>query len=461
MIELICEHCGCGMRLPAMFRGQVVKCVRCWEEVRVSSREARAEANGGMSDGVAWMERVDGGQCVELLLEGQPESVHEWVAHEKRLCDTVEMLKEKCVDGSGETGMWDVRELAARETQGVEVGEVGQGAGETGLDLGMDANAEMHGVRVVGDGGHVVQQSGATPMGQSGAGQIRGEAWIGAVGELSEEEVAAEQVKTGVDGREEVVTRMIKREVAARREALGLKDMMKKHERPWGEGQGDDEDAVTHRVGWMTGIAGLLVAVVGGLIWAALVSVLGMRLGFVAIGIGLLVGWVMMKLSVGRHRDLGLSAAVLTMVFGVGAGKVGVGVFGLEKLVGGQVRGVMVDELYVEMAVVSQMVVDDQLDMANWDSVSDLEWGEPIEGRVSDVFYAKIREKVEGLDEQGRAGLVSEHWGGKQASRMELWDGVMATVWWDDVLWVLLCGGAAYWLCAGKRIREEEVEIVD
>jgi hypothetical protein len=67
-------------------------------------------------------------------------------------------------------------------------------------------------------------------------------------------------------------------------------------------------------------LAGLVAALVAGVIWAVLVSVTNREIGYVAWGVGLLVGFAMSKVTAQRSRQLAAAAGAFAVV-GLIAGK--------------------------------------------------------------------------------------------------------------------------------------------
>ncbi len=60
-------------------------------------------------------------------------------------------------------------------------------------------------------------------------------------------------------------------------------------------------------------VAGLAAALVGAVLWATLVSATHFKIGYAAVGVGFLVGWVMRKVGKGRLPLFGYVGAVLAL----------------------------------------------------------------------------------------------------------------------------------------------------
>ena len=61
-------------------------------------------------------------------------------------------------------------------------------------------------------------------------------------------------------------------------------------------------------------VAGLVAALVGAALWAALVAAIHVKIGFAAIGIGLLVGWAIRNAGQGHSPMYGYTGAVLALL---------------------------------------------------------------------------------------------------------------------------------------------------
>ena len=61
-------------------------------------------------------------------------------------------------------------------------------------------------------------------------------------------------------------------------------------------------------------VAGLVAALLGAVLWSALVAAIHVKIGFAAIGIGLLVGWAMRQAGQGHSPTYGYAAAVLALL---------------------------------------------------------------------------------------------------------------------------------------------------
>ena len=64
----------------------------------------------------------------------------------------------------------------------------------------------------------------------------------------------------------------------------------------------------------LAALAGLVAALVGAVLWAALVGTTHFKIGYAAIGVGFLVGWTMRAVGKGRSPKFGYVGAVLALL---------------------------------------------------------------------------------------------------------------------------------------------------
>jgi len=60
-------------------------------------------------------------------------------------------------------------------------------------------------------------------------------------------------------------------------------------------------------------MAGLLAAAVGAGLWALITIIAGFQIGWMAVGVGFLVGWAVRVAGKGRHRAFGIMGALLAL----------------------------------------------------------------------------------------------------------------------------------------------------
>src|SRR5262245_66169208 len=60
-------------------------------------------------------------------------------------------------------------------------------------------------------------------------------------------------------------------------------------------------------------MAGLLAAAVGAGLWALITIFVGFQIGWMAVGVGFLVGWAVRVAGKGRHRAFGIMGALLAL----------------------------------------------------------------------------------------------------------------------------------------------------
>jgi hypothetical protein len=200
--------------------------------------------------------------------------------------------------------------------------------------------------------------------------------------------------------------------------------------------------------------AGLVAALVGGGIWAAIVLITSFEVGWAAWGIGFLVGLAMARTTINRSRALALTAAALA-VLGLVAGKA---------LVTTGSPGVIADHLvenpeYLEGALAWQMYDADELAPATMaaidatdaagDTLSDALWAEMV-GQASDRLAGMSQPERRELAEASARAYVSQ---------MTVADRLTAQFSGFDALWILLAVGTAFRVMDGRP--EEQVVVED
>ncbi len=193
--------------------------------------------------------------------------------------------------------------------------------------------------------------------------------------------------------------------------------------------------------------AGLAAALVAGGIWAALVFVTNMEIGFVAWGVGLLVGLAMSRVTAERSQQLAYIAAALA-ILGLAAGKVFI-VAGSSGMVARELeeneemlRGAVAWQMYEERTLEAQTLEQVDAVQAAGDTLSDALWGEMLAqagGRIAQMSP----------DEKHEVALVVAD-GALQGVGML--GGVLAQLSLYDLLWLFLAVGTAYRMLApGKE----------
>lgn len=197
--------------------------------------------------------------------------------------------------------------------------------------------------------------------------------------------------------------------------------------------------------------AGLVAALLGGLIWAAIVLVTDYEVGWVAWGIGALVGFAMAAVTRTRGRSMALAAAALALV-GLIAGK--------GFVVAGS-AGSIADELmespeYLAGAVAWEMYGTGELEPATIEAIDATEAaGDTLSDALWADMLAQGEARLSAMPETDRRVLAEEAAAGF-VGQMGLVDGIMAQLSGFDLLWLLLAMGTAYKI---MEAREPEVEV--
>lgn len=200
--------------------------------------------------------------------------------------------------------------------------------------------------------------------------------------------------------------------------------------------------------------AGLVAALVAGGIWAALVRITNMEIGYVAWGVGLLVGFAMTRVTANRTKGLALAAAVLAIV-GLAAGKAFIFATSKDTIA----QEVEADPETMSSVVAWQMYQERALGESTLAALDALGDGEP----VPEPLWAEMKQQASARlanlsgEEKHRLALA-----GSTAIMSNLgWiGGIRAQLSAFDLLWLFLAVGTAYRMLApGKEEAAPQPEL--
>ncbi len=196
--------------------------------------------------------------------------------------------------------------------------------------------------------------------------------------------------------------------------------------------------------------AGLIAAVVGGIVWAVIVVVTGYEVGWVAWAVGGVVGLTMAAVTPVRSRSLGMRAAVLAAV-GLLVGKWLIVEIGA--------RTTFANEVVADSELMSQAVFIDMIEheevpadlLAAIESLGEDEY-------LPDSLMLQIHETVEGriaaMDDTEKEA-VAEQFVQLAVGDLGFVDRIRTTMSGWDLLWFFLAVGTA-WKLTTPTVREEE-----
>lgn len=192
--------------------------------------------------------------------------------------------------------------------------------------------------------------------------------------------------------------------------------------------------------------AGLAAALLAGGLWAMLVFLTGYEIGYVAWGVGLLVGVAMSRVTSRRTQQLAYAAAALAII-GLLAGKI----FIFSGSTGRVADELVENQEVLRGAVAWQMYNDGQLEPATMaaveaveaagDTLSDALWADML--RQSNARLAQMS-----AEEKRSVALFVA---GGALHEMGIVDGVRAQLSVFDLLWLLLAVGTAYRMMAPQK----------
>ena len=185
--------------------------------------------------------------------------------------------------------------------------------------------------------------------------------------------------------------------------------------------------------------AGLIAGLVAGGVWALIVIQTGYEIGFVAWGVGLLVGFAMSRLTASRSTGLAVAAASFAAI-GLLAGKLLIGSFG---------AGTLADALLEDDQFFTQAVIQDMVDQRSFNEATLEEYDATVaaDDTLSDALWdqmvAQARTRMATMSEEERSTLArsvadqvygSQDLVGRIRNQMTGW----------DLLWFLLAVSTAY-----------------
>jgi hypothetical protein len=203
-------------------------------------------------------------------------------------------------------------------------------------------------------------------------------------------------------------------------------------------------------------IAGLVAAVAGGFLWAVIVVSTGYEVGWVAWGVGGLVGFTMLKVAGMPSPGLGARAAVLAAV-GLLVGKWLIIEIG--------VRADLRDEIAASPELLQQAVFVDMMEnealppdlTASIDALGE-------EDEVPDSVMARIQEVVDeriAVMDEDEMDSVATRFAQYFIGELGFMDRMQATMSGWDLLWFFLALGTAWRLASGSAARAAAEAPVD
>jgi hypothetical protein len=197
--------------------------------------------------------------------------------------------------------------------------------------------------------------------------------------------------------------------------------------------------------------AGLVAALLGGLGWAAIVLFTQYEIGWVAWGIGALVGVAMGRATPARSGKLAVAAAVLALV-GLLAGKA---------FVAGGSTGNIADELTENPEYMAGVVAWDMYDSGELDAetMAAIEATDDAGDTLSDALWsdmlAQANTRLESMTEADRRAIAEVAATGI-VTQMSVVDGVRAQLSGFDLLWLFLAVGTAFQMMNGAREEDQD-----
>ena len=195
---------------------------------------------------------------------------------------------------------------------------------------------------------------------------------------------------------------------------------------------------------------GIAAAIAAGGLWAALVYVTSLEIGYAAVGVGFLVGIAMSRTTAQRTQQLAYAAALFSLL-GLAAGKAFIWVASA----GPVAEELTADEQVMKSAVAWQMYGDRSLDeptleaidrtQAGIDTLSDAAW-ESMLAQAETKLAAMTAEEKQEIATATAKGIIRD---------IGIVGGIKAQLTPFDALWILLAVGTAYRMLAPAKLPED------
>lgn len=190
---------------------------------------------------------------------------------------------------------------------------------------------------------------------------------------------------------------------------------------------------------------GLAAAIAAGGLWAALVMVTNLEIGYAAVGVGFLVGLAMSRTTAQRTAQLAYAAAAFAIV-GLIAGRA----FIFAASSGTIAEGFAADDEIMTSAVAWQMYAERTLDEATLLAVDSVAEGDTLSDATWSAMLSQAEDALAPMSEEERAEVASTIAKGMMRS-VGLAGGIRAQLTLFDLLWAFLAVGAAYRMLAPPR----------
>ena len=189
--------------------------------------------------------------------------------------------------------------------------------------------------------------------------------------------------------------------------------------------------------------AGLVVALLAGGVWALIVRFTGYEVGYVAWGIGLMVGVAMTRVTQQRTQQLAYTAAALALL-GLVAGKV----FIFLGSAGPMAKELNDNDEFLKAGLSWQMYEERQLDAATLEELDRTQAaGDTLSDAVWDSMQAQAGTRLAAMTPQERQAAATALARGV-VQQSGIVGGIKAQLSLFDLLWVFLAVGTAYRMLA-------------
>jgi len=199
-------------------------------------------------------------------------------------------------------------------------------------------------------------------------------------------------------------------------------------------------------------IAGAIAAIVAGVIWGAIAAFTGREVGYVALGVGILVGFAVIKMTPERSAKVGLIAAVLALL-GLFVGKMLAVEWGATPEVA---KSFETNQAVLAQAVFEDMAAKGEVDkdLAEWmkNSTEDEEAPAELQPKLEELSKEVVK-RVDNMTPEEKKALAMRK--AKEAvASIGYVERIKETASPYDILWILLALGAAWKMGTGGLLKK-------
>ncbi|QQE12374.1 zinc ribbon domain-containing protein [Planctomycetota bacterium] len=200
-------------------------------------------------------------------------------------------------------------------------------------------------------------------------------------------------------------------------------------------------------------VGGGIAAVISGAIWAGVVYVTGYELGYVAIGVGLLVGVVMVALAGGQHMTVGIGAAGFA-VLGLVVGKLMILQFAVPSLIASE----LIKMPGIEFSLAQSEMLEKKEFSERVQTVLDRrKYGEedmdisPLPASIAEEMEKEVQARAKKMTDDEKKKLLIEHMVNPLLESLPFEERLKSMMSFWDLAWLGIAVSTAFSVGRGKE----------